>query len=563
MNISIIHITKYKIIVTAFILLLLSICFAPTKAEAAYLVNAPVTITQPSNTLISNEGQSYEVYATGDEFFNYLHDKDGNVIVKNDDSYYVYATLDEGLLVPTERLYGTISRQKLLALEEKGQIAYRDEKEGVITEPTSAGFSTDKTTGDILDVQKNIEEYGDPNVTESIVESRPNFATNTPSQVANVVIYVRFSGDNNNNEFLNSGSPSPKSQVSQFFDSSSTSASKYIKAESRGKSSLSTVNNMNASYASTFSRSDFPETAVGYNNWYNMLKAAIAHANTNITGVSANGVELDLNNDGKVDNLTVVAYGNPTSSSMLWPHQWDIPSVAFTAGQSSDAINVKIKGKTVSTYNLQLSGASGYFNESVFTHEMKHSFGFPDMYDYENQSRIPVGGWDIMANNSDQFSLTANTEKYTSWLGQVDSKYHISDNDGKETFSINSSTLQTLSGNERIGVKIKSTVDAEEYFVVEYRNKNSSYTNFDKNTPGIGLVVYRVNTSKYGNFNDVEYGPLGYEFFVFSRTNSSAFNLRMPSSFFTASNNSFGNVDACICQPKNVPVIQPNYVPLH
>jgi len=42
----------------------------------ALLLNIPVQKTQPDGTKV-------DCFASGDEFFNYLHDQDGNIIILN------------------------------------------------------------------------------------------------------------------------------------------------------------------------------------------------------------------------------------------------------------------------------------------------------------------------------------------------------------------------------------------------------------------------------------------------------------------------------------------------
>ena len=52
-------------------------------------MNVPVVKTQP-------DGKRIDCFASGDEFFNYLHDKNGNIIVQNDAGWYDYATDHDG-----------------------------------------------------------------------------------------------------------------------------------------------------------------------------------------------------------------------------------------------------------------------------------------------------------------------------------------------------------------------------------------------------------------------------------------------------------------------------------
>jgi len=72
-----------------------------TALEGAYLRNFPVKVVQPN-------GEEIQVFASGDEFYNWLHDKDGFTIIQNPRTgYYVYAIEKDGDLLPSN--YAIIS----------------------------------------------------------------------------------------------------------------------------------------------------------------------------------------------------------------------------------------------------------------------------------------------------------------------------------------------------------------------------------------------------------------------------------------------------------------------
>ena len=55
-----------------------------SSVYAAYLRDIPITVHQPDGSVI-------ECYATGDEYYNWLHDKDGYTIIQSQsDGYYYY-----------------------------------------------------------------------------------------------------------------------------------------------------------------------------------------------------------------------------------------------------------------------------------------------------------------------------------------------------------------------------------------------------------------------------------------------------------------------------------------
>ncbi|GAG56169.1 unnamed protein product, partial [marine sediment metagenome] len=72
-----------------------------TALEGAYLRNFLIKIVQPN-------GEEIHVFASGDEFYNWLHDKDGFTIIQNPRTgYYVYAIEKEGDLLASN--YAIIS----------------------------------------------------------------------------------------------------------------------------------------------------------------------------------------------------------------------------------------------------------------------------------------------------------------------------------------------------------------------------------------------------------------------------------------------------------------------
>jgi len=78
-------------------------------SHGAYLRNVPITKTQPDGTKI-------ECFATGDEFYNWLHDTDGYTIVRNNAGYYCYAILDGEDLVASQYIVGAVSPKSVSSL---------------------------------------------------------------------------------------------------------------------------------------------------------------------------------------------------------------------------------------------------------------------------------------------------------------------------------------------------------------------------------------------------------------------------------------------------------------
>ena len=101
------------------------------------------------------------------------------------------------------------------------------------------------------------------------------------------------------------------------------------------------------------------------------------------------GLNIDVNNDGMVDNICFIVSGDLEGWGdwVMWPHMGEFPpSTAW------------INGKQVKRYNVQLRdflfGELGWV--SALCHEFFHTLGAPDLYHYSNQPPDPVGPWDLM-----------------------------------------------------------------------------------------------------------------------------------------------------------------------
>ncbi len=123
------------VVVTALLLL------TPNSAYAAPLTDVPVTVTQPDGIVLN-------LFASGDEFYNWLHDAKGYTIIQDPDSgSYVYADLVNGELVPTKFVAGRadpaaagLSPYSNISPEQKGEIrqAFLDQTKNLTGECLNA-----------------------------------------------------------------------------------------------------------------------------------------------------------------------------------------------------------------------------------------------------------------------------------------------------------------------------------------------------------------------------------------------------------------------------------------
>jgi len=308
--------------------------------------------------------------------------------------------------------------------------------------------------------------------------------------INNIVIFIRFSDESEfPNPFtgyevnFNSGAES----MANYFKEASYNAltvTSYFYPDRPGSSVVSYQDAQPRNYYRPYNATTNPigySTASGSPERGNREVALLTNAvNFCSAQILADGLNLDGDDDGWVDNVCFIVYGVPDAwNDLLWAHMGGFRSVSVYLGT-----------KRVGSYNLQLNGDPSFFTSgpypSVLVHEMGHSLGAPDFYRYTDKSITPVGFWEVMAyNNTPPPHMTAYTKfKYMTWISSI-----------PKITTAGRYTLNPLTSPTNNCYRIDSPNSTSEYFVVEYR-KNQG---FDAKAPGEGLVVYRVNTATTGN----------------------------------------------------------------
>ena len=434
------------------LVLLVIACCCLFSAHAAYLRNVPKTLTQP-------DGSVLHCYASGDEYFNYLHDENGYTIMQHPKTgFFVYADKRDGKLVATELVAGKVDP------------ASKNIKPFNLISPQ-----------EWIARREAWQHYDNPVVNR---DGLPNHGT-----LNNISIFIRFSDDT---EFTNS-----YSDIDNMFNDVSENAislRSYFRAASYGAIEIPTTfypghtDDVIISYQDTYPRSYFEPynestNPNGYQDneraerEFSLLERAVKYINSNYPVPTE--LNIDYDNDEYVDNVCFIVRGDVGAwSSLLWPHKWALQDRT-----------VLINGKRVWTFNFQLADATSYFNTSTMCHEMNHSLGAPDLYHYYNGTNLsPVGSWDLMENNATppQHCGAYMKMKYGHWIDEI-----------PEITQAGTYTLNPISSSTptNVAYKIQSS-DPNQYYVLEYR-KNTSL--FETALPGSGLLIYRIDTRFDGN----------------------------------------------------------------
>ncbi len=460
------------------------LCFI--NAFAAYLKDIPMTVTQPDGTVL-------HCFASGDEFFNYLHDKNGYTIMRHPlTGYYVYAESRDGQLVATDVVAG---RQ----------------------DPASKGLQPYALiTPEEWMARRRAWEVPDPRPKNR--DYIPNHGT-----LNNIAVFLRFSDDPQlTNTF---------SSIDNMFNDVSENAismRSYFRAASYGAIEIPTTfypghnGETIISYQDTYPRSYFePYDANTNPNGYSeeqraerefaLLERTLNYINTYYPVPSS--LNIDYDNDGYVDNICFIVKGSVGEwNTLLWPHKWALYDR-----------NVYINGKMVWTFNFQLADASGYFNTSTMCHEMNHSLSAPDLYHYSHTGPTPVGIWDLMQSNTTppQHCGAYMKMKYGHWVDEI-----------PEITQAGTYTLHPISSPtpNNIAYKIASD-DPNQFYVLEYRDQTSL---FEAGLPGSGLLIYRIDTRFDGNANYNPDNGIYDEVYIFRPGGSVSENGDLGSAYFSA-----------------------------
>ncbi|MCX6268591.1 MAG: M6 family metalloprotease domain-containing protein [Bacteroidetes bacterium] len=301
----------------------------------------------------------------------------------------------------------------------------------------------------------------------------------------NLVVYIRFNDDT---EFT----LTRQAYDNQFNPVTGTSLNSYYTEVSYSALTISSTHYPECAMTTNFSYKDIHDrkyfepynattNPTGYNGdtqrrqrEHTLLRDAITWINTN-SPVPA-GLDIDGDNDGKVDNVCfIIRGGNGAWAELLWAHRWVLNSY-----------NVNINGKQVYDYTFQ---PESQVDVNVLCHEMFHALGAPDLYHYSSDGFAPAGIWDLMGSGSGHMGAYMKW-RYTqnSWIASIPA---ITESG---TYSLH--PLSTSATNNCYS--IASPNSTTEFFVVEYRKKTGTY---EGTLPGSGLIVYRIDPTNTGNAN--------------------------------------------------------------
>lgn len=201
----------------------------------------------------------------------------------------------------------------------------------------------------------------------------------------------------------------------------------------------------------------------------------------------------DNNHDGYVDVLLVIHAGTGAEKSGnlndMWSHKW--------------AITPRLKnGVYISSYTVQPEywTTPGDMTIGVYSHELCHGFGLPDLYDTDNSSK-GIGRWCIMAYGSWNGTNGASPSHPCAW-SRIKMGFATSTN---VTGTLTNQAIANVEQGGPIYRLWTSGLASQEYYLVENRQKLLN----DAGLPASGLLIWHIDDAKSSlqNPNNQEWYP--------------------------------------------------------
>lgn len=404
---------------------------------AAPFENLPTSVTQPDGSIL-------ELWASGDEYSNRLHDAEGYSIIQSPaDGYYYYAALENGEPAPSAWRAG-------------------------LHDPSS------------LDLRPGI------NISPAAYQARVSFMNShsrsgnrgpNTGTVNNINIFIRFSDQDEFTETrgsydlrFNAVGPDQYS-LRNYFHQVSYNQLNYVTHHFP-----SCAPEVNLSYQDSHPRAYYmPYNAVtnpqGYRDWQRTDREheLLANAVNAIAAQVPAGLNIDADNDDYVDNVCFIIRGPHAAwNNLLWAHRWAL----YTQ-------EAYINGKMVWDFTFQPESQNSV---RTLCHEMFHSVGSPDLYHYTFNGITPVGCWDIMESGNGHMGMYMK-HRYGGWISDI------------PTIGPGLHTLQPVTS--QTGSAYKIPLSGSQYLVLEYRKQGADI--FEEYLPGSGLLIYRINEDLGGN----------------------------------------------------------------
>lgn len=415
----------------------------------------PLVVTQP-------DGSRLTICLKGDEYLSYYTTADGYTIIKNKEDFYVYAEIENGNLVASQRKAHDVGQRT------------PDEQEWLqhIGKPLIPKMSEQTVA------ERNAEMQRRSRARQRAMRREPIFDY---SDFKGLVILVEMNDKEFTPDFKSFAEDMLNKENYKGYDNSSLgrftgSVHDYFRDNSTGQFApqFKVIGPIKINY------SQFE----GRKNYYRMTRDAIIAADEKVD-------YKEFSHNGVVDMVYFIFAGHASSVTgnnpdLLWPHADEI--------NDPDNKNSSITrdGVTFDRYACSTELGDSEQKEiwngiGTICHEFSHVLGLPDLYDtnYEkNGQSIHPHFWSIMAggghlNHSRTPAGYGLYERYVTGFAMP------------EVISTEGTYTLREIASSNTGYRINSAVD-KEFFLLENRQNTSKW---DQYLPGHGMLVFRVDST--------------------------------------------------------------------
>lgn len=440
---------KYKKYTGLATILSLSLFCGTVKAVEAY--PDPFSVVQP-------DGSEIVVQMHGDEYFHYVTDMNGTVIIQNSDGSYSYASVNEdGHLVSTGEL---VSEDRL-----------RSGKETLTV-----------TSPEFKNVLKNASGR---TVVERLRKSEELRSTKGTSALADrgLVILVNFQNLQFTVPDAGNAFGAMLNQTGYAANGATGSAKDFYAESSSGRyvPQFDVVGPvMLPQNYEFYGENGASEKDVNAKQM--MIDAC--YAAKALYGDNLNFADYDLNGDALLDFVYIYYAGHNEAegadANTVWPHQSSVKSM-----------DEKIDGITLATYacssEYRANAGTDMAGIGTFCHEFGHVLGLPDLYDadYEqNGQGSHPAYWCVMSTGT-----YLNYGRTPPYFGGLERYFLDWDDPRSVTVSSGPENIQLADISSGQSVMINTPVNRE-LFWVENRQKSAKW---DAYLPSQGLLVYHID----------------------------------------------------------------------
>ncbi len=457
------------LIITAILIMAGSFCVEQTPEK----VKGPYTYEQE---VVQGDGTVANVYASGDQYYNYLHDEDGFILTKGGDGNLYYAVEKDGRPTPSSVRYNS---------------------------PKYLVNSIVKMGYDDIDFDANADLLNSYYTTADSQPLMSSVQADSVRTVYNVTIFIQFADEDTtvvNKALTDSlslyGNDEEEVESIRSFYKDMSGGQVLINncfAYTDVANTVPFVYTIQDKTMQDFQVAESASTATRAAKEKELLSGAMEAFDSQYKG-SYTDADFDIDDDGCFDSVCFVLLAKTSSSwgSLLWPHKWSASAIGMTN-------TITIGGSTLKCGDYSFSfgyTATGKYDFAVACHEMGHVFSAPDYYSYQSGVSYSFAGTlDLMGDTTDGTPHPSYMTAYTRDRYLKGLKGNITTVNTAQSVTLTAVT--EASATDTVAIKIPTTTDGV-YVMAEYRS-NLSTSTYDNSIGGRGVIVYRVNEKATGN----------------------------------------------------------------